>query len=169
MKSNKHPNNFPSADHDHQRCVDSALGKAESYCTARGVRLTKLRHRVLELIWANHRPVGAYDLLQQLTLEGHKASPPTIYRSLDFLLDNGLIHRINSLNAYVGCDHPGLDHAAQFFICGACGQAAELEDTKIDSAISGHARRIGFCIEGKSIEISGTCANCQQQQRDRQG
>ncbi|MEW8505471.1 MAG: Fur family transcriptional regulator [Candidatus Thiodiazotropha sp.] len=160
MKSNSQAKSFPSADHDHRRCVETALKKAESYCTAQGVRLTKLRYRVLELIWANHRPVGAYNLLQQLTLEGHKAAPPTVYRSLEFLLDNGLIHRINSLNAFVGCDHPGLEHAAQFFICSSCGQAAELEDARIESAISGHAKRIGFNIERKSIEISGTCANC---------
>lgn len=141
--------------------MDRALREAESYCRAQGVRLTKLRHRVLELIWANHQPVGAYDLLQQLTQEGRKAAPPTVYRSLDFLLDNGLIHRINSLNAFVGCDHPGLDHTAQFFICNTCGQAAELDDTKIDSAITSHARRMGFTVEKRSIEICGICANCQ--------
>ncbi|MCU7846255.1 MAG: transcriptional repressor [Candidatus Thiodiazotropha sp. (ex Monitilora ramsayi)] len=141
--------------------MDRALREAESYCRAQGVRLTKLRHRVLELIWANHQPVGAYDLLQQLTQEGRKAAPPTVYRSLDFLLDNGLIHRINSLNAFVGCDHPGLDHAAQFFICSTCGQAAELDDTKIDSAITRHAGQMGFTIEKRSIEICGICAHCQ--------
>ncbi len=157
---------FPTTDHDHQRCVDKALHEAERYCRTRGVRLTKLRHRVLELIWANHRPVGAYDLLQQLTLEGRKAAPPTVYRSLDFLLDNRLIHRINSLNAFVGCDHPGLEHTAQFFICTTCGQAAELDDAKIESAITSHARRIGFSVERRSIEISGICANCQCQGND---
>ncbi|MEW8051409.1 MAG: Fur family transcriptional regulator, partial [Candidatus Thiodiazotropha sp.] len=94
------------------------------------------------------------------TLDGHKAAPPTVYRSLDFLLENGLIHRINSLNAFVGCDHPGLDHAAQFFICRGCGQAAELDDAKIESAIADHARRIGFSIERRSIEITGICTHC---------
>jgi Fur family zinc uptake transcriptional regulator len=157
---------FPTTDHDHKRCVDRALQEAERYCRARGVRLTKLRHRVLELNWANHQPVGAYDLLQQLTLEGHKAAPPTVYRSLDFLLNNGLIHRINTLNAFVGCDHPGLEHAAQFFICSTCGQAAELDDAKIESAITSHARRIDFSVERRSIEVSGICANCKYQGND---
>lgn len=153
---------FPAADHDHHHCVESALQEAETYCRDRGVRLTPLRHRVLELIWANHRPVGAYDLLQQLTQEGRKAAPPTVYRSLDFLLENGLIHRINSLNAFVGCDHPGPDHTAQFFICNVCGQAAELDDTKVDSAIDRHAKQMGFNIENRSIEICGTCEHCQE-------
>ena len=166
MSPTRQQHQFPTTDHDHQRCVDKALNQAERYCKRRGVRLTKLRHRVLELIWASHQPVGAYDLLQQLTLEGHKAAPPTVYRSLDFLLDNRLIHRINSLNAFVGCDHPGLEHGAQFFICSNCGQAAELEDSKIESAITSHARHIGFSVERRSIEISGICANCQCREKD---
>jgi Fur family zinc uptake transcriptional regulator len=160
VNTSKQQHHFPTADHDHQLCVDRALAKAEEYCRAKGVRLTKLRHRVLELVWANHRPVGAYDLLQQLTLDGHKAAPPTIYRSLDFLLEHQLIHRINSLNAFVGCDHPGLDHGAQFFICQSCGQVAELDDTKIESAITNHAKKIGFSVKGKSIEITGICNHC---------
>ncbi|MES9812367.1 MAG: Fur family transcriptional regulator [Candidatus Thiodiazotropha sp.] len=166
MSLPKQHQQFPSADHDHQHCVAQALHEAESYCRKRGVRLTKLRRRVLELIWANHRPVGAYDLLQQLTLDGHKAAPPTVYRSLDFLLGNGLIHRINSLNAFVGCDHPGLEHTAQFFICRGCGQAAELDDAKIESAIADHATRIGFSIERRSIEITGICTHCEGEHSD---
>ncbi|PUB91709.1 MAG: Fur family transcriptional regulator, partial [gamma proteobacterium symbiont of Ctena orbiculata] len=102
----------------------------------------------------------------QLTLDGHKAAPPTVYRSLDFLLEHGLIHRINSLNAFVGCDHPGPDHSAQFFICHRCGQAAELDDTKIESAIADHAKRIGFSIERRSIEITGICVHCKGEQRN---
>lgn len=166
MSLSKQQQQFPTTDHDHQHCVEKALGQAEDYCRCKGVRLTKLRHRVLELIWANHQPVGAYDLLQQLTLDGHKAAPPTVYRSLDFLLEHKLIHRINSLNAFVGCDHPGLDHGAQFFICKSCGQAAELDDVKIESAITNHARKIGFSIEGRSIEISGTCTHCKGNHRN---
>jgi Fur family zinc uptake transcriptional regulator len=153
---------FPAADHDHHHCKQDALQSAETYCRDRGVRLTPLRHQVLELIWASHRPVGAYDLLNQLSQDGRKAAPPTVYRSLDFLLENGLIHRINSLNAFVGCDHPGSDHTAQFFICNVCGQAAELDDTKVDSAINRHAKQMGFTIENRSIEICGTCEHCQR-------
>ncbi|MCU7921727.1 MAG: transcriptional repressor [Candidatus Thiodiazotropha sp. (ex Dulcina madagascariensis)] len=160
MNSPKLPEQFPAADHDHQTCINHALQVAELHCKQQGLRLTALRHRVLELIWANHQPVGAYELLEQLTHEGRKAAPPTIYRSLDFLLENGLIHRITSLNAFVGCNHPGLDHAAQFFICEDCGQAAELDDAKIESAIAQDAKRLGFTVEKRTIEIAGTCARC---------
>ncbi|MES9947277.1 MAG: Fur family transcriptional regulator [Candidatus Thiodiazotropha sp.] len=166
MSQSKQWHKFPPADHDHRHCVQKALQNAEDYCRTKGLRLTKLRHRVLELIWANHRPVGAYDLLQQLTLDGHKAAPPTVYRSLDFLLEHQLIHRINSLNAFVGCDHPGLDHAAQFFICQSCGQAAELDDSEVESAIARHAKQIGFSVEGRSIEITGICTQCKRMHRD---
>lgn len=160
MRRLKHTKQFPAADHDHKTCITHALQEAEAYCKQQGLRLTELRRRVLELIWANHQPVGAYDLLEQLTHEGRKAAPPTIYRSLDFLMQSGLIHRITSLNAYVGCNHPGLDHAAQFFICEDCGQAAEMDDAKIESAIAKDAKRLGFTVEKRTIEVAGICAHC---------
>ena len=160
MKTPTPPSPFPSLDHDHARCIRQAMETAERYCGESGLRLTKLRHRVLELIWANHQPVGAYQLLEQLNSEGRKAAPPTVYRSLDFLLAHGLVHRISSLNAFVGCSHPGLDHDAQFFICEACGQAAELNDPGVESAIERDAKRIGFTVERRTVEVTGHCARC---------
>jgi Fur family zinc uptake transcriptional regulator len=162
MTLSKHHQPFPTADHDHQHCKEHALREAQRYCKDKGLRLTKLRYRVLELIWANHQPVGAYELLQRLTLDGYKAAPPTVYRSLDFLLKHGLAHRINTLNAFVGCEHPRLNHAAQFFICRNCGQAVELDNHKIESAIADQARRTGFTIEHRSIEITGVCSHCKK-------
>jgi Fur family zinc uptake transcriptional regulator len=161
MTSRKVAAPFPSRDHDHQRCVQQAMQAAENHCQQAGLKLTALRHRVLELIWANHQPIGAYPLLEQLNQEGRKAAPPTVYRSLDFLLEHGLIHRIVSLNAFVGCNHPGLEHRAQFFICDQCGQAAELEDPEIDSAIAEDAKRLGFRVQKRTVEVAGTCAHCQ--------
>ncbi len=153
---------FPDQRHDHSVCREQALLQAERHCRERGLRLTELRRRVLELVWASHQPVGAYALLETLVSEGRKAAPPTVYRSLDFLLQHGLIHRIASLNAYVGCSHPGDRHEAQFFICDACGQAAEMGDPAIGSAIARDAKRLGFNILSQTIEVSGTCARCQQ-------
>ena len=155
---------FPAVDHDHARCISQALQRAEHYCGESGLRLTKLRHRVLELIWANHQPVGAYHLLEQLNRDGRKAAPPTVYRSLDFLLEHGLIHRISSLNAFVGCSHPGLSHDAQFFICESCGRAAELNDPGVESAIARDAERIGFTVEHRTVEVAGLCAHCTSRQ-----
>jgi Fur family zinc uptake transcriptional regulator len=159
MKNQPH---FPDQRHDHNACRDQALSQAERHCRKRGLRLTELRRRVLELVWASHQPVGAYALLETLVSEGRKAAPPTVYRSLDFLLQHGLIHRITSLNAYVGCSHPGDQHEAQFFICDGCGQAVEMGDPSIKSAIARDAKRLGFNIASQTIEVTGTCARCQE-------
>ncbi|MES9899146.1 MAG: Fur family transcriptional regulator [Sedimenticola sp.] len=151
---------FPSPHHDHHSCVAAALASAEAHCTANSLRLTELRRQVLELIWASHRPVGAYTLLEQISGNGRKAAPPTIYRTLSFLLEHGLIHRIASLNAYIGCSHSGDDHTARFFICDQCGEAAEVDGTVIDEAISKDAQRLGFRIGKQTVEVAGVCAEC---------
>ena len=104
-----------SRPHDHSHCVTHALGEAESLCTKSGVRLTDLRRRVLELVWQSHKPLGAYDILAVLSeQDGRRAAPPTVYRALDFLLENGLVHRIASLNAFIGCNHPGHAHPVSY-------------------------------------------------------
>ena len=120
---------FPKAEHDHGDCIADALGMAEQVCAKRGARLTKLRRRVFELVWSSHAPVGAYDLLRHLARERDGAAPPTVYRALDFLRKHGLIHRIESLNAFVGCCTPGEAHAGQFLICSRCGAAASSSST----------------------------------------
>ena len=151
---------FPSTNHNHKHCIDAALQDAEAYCCKEGLRLTELRRRVLELIWTSHKPVGAYALLEQINHRGRKAAPPTVYRSLEFLLEHHLIHRIASQNAFVGCNHPGQAHDAQFFICSLCGETAELDDPNIDNALSKDAQYLGFRIERQVVEISGICAQC---------
>jgi Fur family zinc uptake transcriptional regulator len=156
---------FPSKRHNHKACISEALHQADAYCERQGLRLTELRRQVLELVWGSHRPVGAYDLLQQITDTGRKAAPPTIYRALDFLLDHHLIHRIDSMNAYLGCNRPGDEHDAQFFICKGCGEAAELLDRKIDNAISRDAEGLGFEIEKRTIEVTGTCRACRRRRK----
>ena len=96
----------------------------------KGVRFTPLRRRVLELVWSSHKPVGAYALLDQLRNEDLGSAPPTVYRALDFLIENGLIHRIERMNAFVGCSHPGEAHRGFFLICGDCGNAEELRERR---------------------------------------
>ena len=147
--------------HDHSRCVASALAEAESLCAKQGTRLTTLRRRVLELVWASHKPLGAYDILGVLTEEdGRRAAPPTVYRALEFLLENGLVHRIASLNAFVGCNHPGEAHQGQFLICRQCQTAIELEQPAISEAIITSAQAVGFAVEGQTVEVVGLCATC---------
>ena len=146
--------------HDHRRCIAEALDAAERVCAGRGARLTELRRRVLELVWQSHRPVGAYPLLAALGRDGHAPAPPTVYRALDFLQAQGLVHRIESRNAYVGCPHPETDHTGQLMICQECGTVSELLDTGIGDAVRQGARRTGFRPEHVTIEIEGLCARC---------
>jgi len=151
---------FAPPGHDHALCVDDALAAAERQCAARGARLTEQRRRVLELIWKSHAPVGAYTLLDRLREEGVRAQPPTVYRALEFLVENGLIHRIESLNAYIGCAEPTESHVGQFLICTGCHSAAELDDSDISTAIAARAQAVGFSVGRATVEIAGLCPNC---------
>lgn len=147
--------------HDHRHCVSSALAEADTLCERAGVRLTTLRKRVLELVWQSHKPLGAYDILAELsTQDGRRAAPPTVYRALDFLLENGLVHRIASLNAFIGCNHPEHPHQGQFLICRNCHTAIELEQAAISAAIDHAARSVDFQVEGQTVEVVGLCAIC---------
>lgn len=146
--------------HDHQDCIDEALQRAQTLCTQRGLRLTPIRRRVLELIWASHQPIKAYDLLEQIQQERGNAAPPTVYRALDFLLEAGLIHKIESQSAYIGC---ALEHdrtPPKFFICRQCGRAAEIQSRAIDQAIDDKARQAGFIVDRQTIEVDGLCSAC---------
>lgn len=147
--------------HNHSSCVDAALSQAQTLCDQRGARLTRIRQRVLELVWQSHKPVGAYDLLPLLAEEGFNSAPPTVYRALDFLLELGLIHRLTSLNAYVGCTQPGHAHAAScFFLCRQCGCAQELESQLYDSISQKVEAQLGVTVEHQITELSGLCPNC---------
>ncbi|MEN3973622.1 transcriptional repressor [Emcibacter sp. SYSU 3D8] len=146
--------------HDHSACVDDALETAESLCVERGARLTPLRRRVLELVWSSHRPVGAYDILGKLGDGARKPAPPTVYRALDFLIENGLVHRIESMNAYLGCIHPKEFHTGQFLICRECGNVTEMDDDEVRQTLRRKAAAKGFDARSQTVELVGFCANC---------
>lgn len=146
--------------HDHAACVGEALETAEALCAGRGARLTPLRRRVLELVWSSHRPVGAYDILGRLDDGSRKAAPPTVYRALDFLIEHGLVHRIESMNAYLGCNHPEESHSGQFLICRECGDVAELDDDEVRQMLRRKAAGAGFEVRSQTVELVGFCANC---------
>ena len=149
---------------DHQHCRQSALETAEHYCNQAGLRLTALRRQVLAAVWADHRPVGAYEILGSLTEErGGKAQPPTVYRALEFLQEQGLVHRVESLNAYVGCESPEVDHRGQFLLCRACGAAAEVTDGDGLTLLEREAVAAGFEVERCTVEVTGLCPACRGQ------
>ncbi len=148
--------------HDHAHCVSEALARAEHLCAGRGARLTVLRRRVLELVWQSHRPRGAYDMLEDLGEGGRPAAPLTVYRALDFLVGQGLVHRIESLNAYVGCAEPEAAHSGQFLVCDECGIALETNDDRVAAAILACAGSHGFQVARPTVEIHGRCPACQE-------
>jgi len=152
----------PTGRHDHARCIDSDLRAAEARCVG-GASLTASRRRVLEIVWESHRPVGAYDILDRLAADGKQAKPPTVYRALNFLLEQGLVHRLESLNAYIGCGASRADgHAAQFLICRTCGTAVELDDPTLRTALDRAAQDSGFTVDRRVVELSGICAGCRK-------
>ena len=156
---------FPPVRHNHEDCVATAVSTAEALCRGRGLRLTRLRRRVLELVWDSHRPVGAYEILAALNEEGKRAAPPTVYRALDFLIEAHLVHRLDSLNAYIGCPDPSGAHDGQFLICSSCRSVAELDDSELQAQVAHRAARFGFRATHQVLEIQGICAACEAKQQ----
>ena len=152
-----------STPHDHGRCIDAAMEQAGAICSASGARLTQLRKQVLLLIWQSHTPLGAYALIEQLAKQSsRRVAPPTVYRTLDFLLEQGLIHRINRLNAFVGCTQPDKAHANNFLICDHCGVAIEFSASAIQNKLQDLASNFDFQLQSQSIEVSGLCKACKE-------
>ena len=156
------PNPIPPTGHNHSACVSHALETAEKLCRDRGLRFTALRQQVLRLVWDSHKPVGAYDILDSLKQAGKKAAPPTVYRALDFLIEADLVHRLDSLNAFVGCPDPSSSHRGQFLICRGCRTVAELDDAKINTLVQETAADLGFSAEHQMLEIQGLCQSCRE-------
>ena len=134
---------------------------AKSICEERGVQMTKLRQQILELLWASGRPAGAYELMEALKLrDSRPVGPPTVYRALEFLMMQGLVSKIESLNAYVPCVHPERDHDCLFFICSGCRSSVELEDSRIGGLLAEDAAALGFVASRRTVEVEGMCARC---------
>jgi len=146
--------------HDHRVCMDDAMQRARDLCAERKLRLTPIREKVLQIIWHSHRPVGAYDVLDELSRSHKAARPPTVYRAIDFLKAEGFIHKIESLNAYLGCVEAGAPHTGYFLICRECGITEEIADPRLDQVLNAAAEDAHFLPEQKTVEISGLCAKC---------
>ena len=139
----------------------SQLIKAREYCEKKGARFTHLREKVYELLLDKSSSVGAYDLLDELKQTETSAKPATVYRTLDFLLEFGLIHRLESTNAFVACHHFDCNHPVQFLICDQCGQVKEIQSEGLKSTLDKQANSVGFQVTKQTIEAHGTCALCQ--------
>ena len=143
--------------HDHAHCIETGVKAADAYCRDAGLQLTPARRQVLQILLEKHRAIGAYDILEML---GKGAKPPTAYRALDFLVKHGFAHRIERLNAFIACAHPGEDHAPAFLICRACDAVAEAPSEPTKGRLGQAARKAGFRIERAVVEAVGLCPNC---------
>jgi Fur family zinc uptake transcriptional regulator len=153
---------FPAPDHDHARCASSAIEHAERQCAARAQRLTPMRRQVLEALLASHKPLGAYEIIERLAGRSRPA-PISIYRALDFLRENGLVHRIESRNAFVACVHDhGSDDLVVFLLCERCGAVGEAPGGAAAEALKASARAAGFSPKSPLIEVAGICSHCRE-------
>lgn len=147
--------------HDHTCCAQDVLEFADKTAREDGLRLTPVRRRALEVLLENHNAMGAYDVLKRLAEDGFGHQPPVAYRALDFLVDNGLAHRVRRLNAYTACMHPETDHAPLFMICRQCSAVAESVAPHVRSEIIAATNRANFLVERVNVEVLGLCPNCQ--------
>ena len=152
---------FPAPDHDHDRCAADAIRHAEQVCAGRARKFTPIRRQVLQALLSSHRPLGAYEVIDELAKSMPRPAPITVYRALDFLMENGLVHRIESRNAFLACAH---DHDAAamvaFLICERCGSAGEIPASPLAQSLNDAARATGFAPKLSVVEITGICAHC---------
>jgi Fur family zinc uptake transcriptional regulator len=147
--------------HDHAHCAGDMMARAEALARDKGLRLTPVRRRTLEILLEAHRALGAYDVLNRLSAEGYGNQPPVAYRALEFLVEQGLAHRIRRLNAFTACMHPGEAHAPAFLICRLCDAVAEAPAAPVRAALDSAAADLGFVIERSNFEALGLCPACQ--------
>jgi len=157
---------FEHSDHDHDHCAKDAVAHAEAISAAEGLRFTDQRRKVLAALAESHVPASAYDVIDRLAVSGPRPAPISVYRALDFLVEHGFAHRIESRNAYIACsrgaghDQPGEGSATIFLLCEACGAAAEAASTELMQALAAVTRAADFAPRAPVIEIRGLCARC---------
>ncbi|MGC1430519.1 MAG: transcriptional repressor [Albidovulum sp.] len=151
--------------HDHAACAGAILTKAEDVSAERGARLTPVRRRTLEILLESHRAMGAYEVLERLAEAGYGNQPPVAYRALEFLVDQGLAHRIRRLNAFAACMHPGQVHSPAFFICKTCDGVAEAPADAVQAAMVSAGDHIGFTVERMNVEALGLCPVCAEAEK----
>lgn len=155
---------FLGPDHNHARCAADVIAHAENFCAARAQRLTPIRRRVLEALAASHKPLGAYEIIDEMARRGPRPAPITIYRALDFLMANGLVHRIASRNAFLACVHNHDSEAlVAFLICESCGAVGEAAGPAIAQSLNNAARGARFTPTMTVVEITGLCSHCREQ------
>ena len=140
--------------------MGKSIQEAEQYCQENGLNFTPVRRKVLEILIQKNTAIGAYEILDLLRESGFKNQPPVAYRALDFLVQNGFAHKIEQLNSFIGCTHPGKDHSPAFMICRKCDSVSEEEALTRDFSVSQIGLKTGFTVEKAVIEAKGLCHSC---------
>src|ERR1043166_4477036 len=157
----KSPTIFPAPDHDHDRCSADAMAPAEALAPPPADPLPPPRRQALEALAASHRPLGAYEIIDRLAERGPRPAPITGYRALDFLLGQGLVHRIESRNAYIACISRHQAGAMMvFLLCDLCGAVGEAPSAAVTKSLIAAAKNAGFTPKAPVVEIPGICAHC---------
>ena len=158
LANSKQSNSFEH--HDHRLCIKRGVEHATHCCDQKGLHLTPIRRRVLEILLTEHRALGAYEILDQLRTDGFSSQPPVAYRALDFLVQHGFAHKVERLNAFVACNSPEKQHAPTFLICRVCSAVAETHPELSRGELGRTARDAGFIMEQVVVEAEGVCPNC---------
>ena len=149
--------------HDHANCIREGLTTVDAQCREAGLQFTPVRRRVLEILLERHRALGAYEILDVLRDEGLGSQPPVAYRALDFLVKHGFAHKVERLNSFIACAHPGETHSPAFLICRNCDSVAEAYADPARGMLGHAAKETGFRIERAVVEVEGLCPNCQSE------
>ncbi len=160
MTNHANPSGFCCPGHSGAASAHAILAQAEHRAKARGLRLTPVRRRTLEILLDAHGALGAYEVLERLAAEGFGTQPPVAYRALNFLVEHGLAHRIRRLNAFTACTHPSEEHRAAFLICARCDSVTEAAAADLTHALSKAAEAAGFQLDRATIEAVGLCRAC---------
>lgn len=151
---------FPEPHHNHSECTADLLSRAELTCERRGSKLTGQRRDILNCVAQSHSAVGAYDIIERMAGQGPRPAPITVYRALEFLQAHGLVHKIESRNAFVACSHHHEGQPAALLICETCGLVAELDAPEAFASLKTAAQVQGFREHSTMVEMTGLCATC---------
>ena len=162
MATTENPDAVGFEAHDHDHCMQSAIEAADAVCTEQGLRFTPVRRMALEILLQQHRALGAYEVLDHLRDAGFGSQPPVAYRALDFLVTHGFAHKVERLNAFIACAHPGATHSPAFLICRMCDAVAEAQSAPVRSILGEAASASGFQVERTMVEAEGICPTCAQ-------
>lgn len=151
--------------HNHDQCMKVTLADVDEICRSKSLRMTSIRKRVLEILLESHTAMGAYEVLERLAAEGLGSQPPVAYRALEFLIENGFVHKLQCLNAYIACGHPSDTHNPVFLICTGCNCVAETKSDDASHLVRDTAKKLGFVSQNSVIEVKGQCADCAEVER----